>query len=335
MTQTFHRNKIVSLLANVHVAVVVPCYKVERSIEAVVAGMPEYIRSIILVDDASPGETPQILDYLAKEQPGRVFVVHLPQNQGVGGATLAGWEQAVRMNAEIVVKMDGDGQMDPEYLPDLLEPLLFGKADYSKGNRFHTSDVLGKMPLVRLIGNAGLSFLNRLASGYWKTLDPTNGYFAIRAELIPRLAKKRISPRYFFESSLLIELGILRAVVRDVPMRTIYGEEQSHLSVKKALLEFPPKLFAGFLRRVFYNKFLFDTSPDFLLGCVGLLLLLGGITWGVIKYIQFAALGIPATAGTVMFSALPSILGFQMCLTALQMDFLSVPSVPLTHPIER
>jgi len=335
MTQTFHRNKIVSLLANVHVAVVVPCYKVERSIEAVVAGMPEYIRSIILVDDASPGETPQILDYLAKEQPGRVFVVHLPQNQGVGGATLAGWEQAVRMNAEIVVKMDGDGQMDPEYLPDLLEPLLFGKADYSKGNRFHTSDVLGKMPLVRLIGNAGLSFLNRLASGYWKTLDPTNGYFAIRAELIPRLQKKRISRRYFFESSLLLELGIRRAVVYDVPMQTIYGEEQSHLSARKSFFEFPPKLFAGFLRRLLYTKFLFDTSPDFLLGCTGFLLLLFGVIWGVVKYIQFTILGIPATAGTVMIAALPSILGFQMCLTAVQMDFQSVPTIPLTKPIVR
>ena len=332
--KNLHRQNIIALLHDVHIAVVVPCYKVEQSIEAVVAGIPEYIRSIILVNDASPGETPRILDQLAKDQPGRVYVVHLPQNQGVGGATLSGWDQAVQLDAQIVVKMDGDGQMDPEYLPDLLEPLLYGRADYSKGNRFASSEVFKKMPKVRLIGNAGLSFLNRLASGYWKTLDPTNGYFAVRAELIPRLARKRISRRYFFESSLLIELGILRAVVRDVPMRTIYGEEQSHLSVRKTLLEFPPKLFAGFLRRVLYNKFLFDTSPDFLLAGIGLPLLLFGVAWGVIKYIQFAALGIPATAGTVMIAALPSILGFQMCLTALQIDFLSVPSVPLTYPIK-
>ena len=189
------------------------------------------------------------------------------------------------------------------------------------------------MPKVRLIGNAGLSFLNRLASGYWKTLDPTNGYFAIRAEVITLLSQKRLAPRYFFESSLLIELGIRRAVVRDVSMRTIYGDEQSHLSARKALFAFPPKLLAGFMRRMFYNKFLFDTSPDFLLGCTGLPLLLFGIVWGVIKYIQYAMLGESATAGTVMIAALPSILGFQMCLTALQMDFLSVPSVPLTRPI--
>jgi len=330
-----HREKIISLLADVHVAVVVPCYKVERSIEEVVAGIPEYIKTIILVDDASPGETPLILDRLARDNPERVVAVHLPHNQGVGGATLAGMEKAVELGAEIIVKMDGDGQMDPEYLPDLLEPLLYGEADYSKGNRFSSSEVLKKMPVVRLIGNAGLSFLNRLASGYWKTLDPTNGYFAIKAELIPRLATKRIDRRYFFESSLLIELGILRAVVYDVPMRTIYGDEQSHLSVKKALFEFPPKLIVGFFRRIFYNKFLFNTSPDLLLGSVGLPLLLFGITWGVIKYIQFATLGIAATAGTVMISALPSILGFQMCLTAIQMDFSSVPTAPLTRPIIR
>jgi glycosyltransferase involved in cell wall biosynthesis len=319
----------------VHVAVVVPCYKVERSIKTVVEGIPQYIKSIILVDDASPGETPQILDQLATENPGRFFVVHLPQNQGVGGATMAGWDQAVQLDAEIIVKMDGDGQMDPEYLPDLLEPLLYGRADYSKGDRFATPEILKKMPKVRLLGNAGLSFLNRLASGYWKTLDPTNGYFAIRAELIPRLTQQRISKRYFFESSLLIELGLLRAVVRDVPMRTIYGDEKSHLSIGKTLFEFPPKLFVGFLRRILYNKCLFDTTPDFLLGSVGLPLLLFGLSWGIIKYIQFTTLGIPATAGTVMFAALPSILGFQMCLTAIQMDFQSVPSIPLTHPIIR
>jgi len=333
MVRILRRKKIVSLLRNVHVAVVIPCYKVERSIEAVVAGIPEYVRSIILVNDSSPGETPQVLDKLAQEQPGRVFAVHLPQNQGVGGATLAGWDRAVQLDAEVVVKMDGDGQMDPEYLPDLLEPLLFGKADYSKGNRFYTSEVIRKMPMVRLIGNAGLSFLNRLASGYWKTLDPTNGYFAIRAELFSRLQRRRISRRYFFESSLLLELGIIRAVVYDVPMRTIYGDEQSHLSARKSLFEFPPKLFVGFLRRLLYTKFLFETSPDFFLGSTGFLLLLFGIVWGVIKYIQFSMLGVPATAGTVMIAALPSILGFQMCLTAIQMDFQSVPSVPLTLPI--
>ena len=335
-----HRQKIISLLADVHVAVVVPCYRVEQSIEAVVAAIPWYIRSIILVDDACPGETTQILHKIALNQEetvimGRVYTVHLPLNEGVGGATLAGWKKAIELGAEIVVKMDGDGQMDPEYLPDLLEPLIFGKADYSKGNRFASAEVLKKMPKVRLIGNAGLSFLNRLASGYWKTLDPTNGYFAIRTELITQLSQKKIAPRYFFESSLLIELGIRRAVVFDVPMRTIYGAEQSHLSARKALFEFPPKLLAGFLRRVFYNKFLFDTTPDFLLGCIGGPLLLFGITWGMVKYIQFAMLGIPATAGTVMIAALPSILGFQMCLTAIQMDFLSVPSTPLTRPIVR
>ena len=333
--KNLHKQKIISFLANVHVAVVIPCYKVERSIEAVVAGIPEWVRSIILVDDASPGETPRILDQLEHAHSDRVFVIHCPKNQGVGGATLAGWEKATQLNAEIVVKMDGDGQMDPEYLPDLLEPLLYGRADYAKGNRFASPDVLTIMPKVRLIGNAGLSFLNRLASGYWKTLDPTNGYFAIRAELIPRLLTKHLSRRYFFESSLLIELGMMRAVIRDIPMRTIYGDEQSHLSVRSALVKFPPKLLTGFLRRLILTKFLYDTSPDFLLGGIGALLLFGGLTWGTVKYIQFAMLGIPATAGTVMFAALPSILGFQMCLTAIQIDFLSVPSSPLTHPIVR
>ena len=325
--------KIISHLTEIHVAVVVPCYKVDTSIESVVASIPSYIRSIILVDDASPGETPRIIDQLAHQNPGRVYAIHHEQNQGVGGATMTGYEMAKTLETDIIVKMDGDGQMDPDYLPLLLEPLIFGQADFAKGNRFASSDILWKMPKIRLLGNAGLSFLCRMASGYWKTLDPTNGYFAIRTEVVARFSPKSISKRYFFESSQLIQLGILRAVVRDVPMRTIYGDEKSNLSIFRVLVGFPPKLFVGLMRRLWYTKILNDTSPDILLGGIGLVLLVFGVVWGVVKYVQFTTLGIPATAGTVMIAALPCILGLQMCLSALQFDFMSVPSNPLTRPL--
>lgn len=323
---------MIQIFSDVNISVVIPCYKVDRFIESVLEGIPDYIDHVILVDDASPGETPEILDRLEKENE-RVHVLHHEFNLGVGGATVTGYKKALELDSDIVVKMDGDGQMDPDYLPTLLEPLIFGEADYTKGNRFAFAEVLQKMPKMRLVGNAGLSFLNRLASGYWKTLDPTNGYFAIRSEVLRLLNLDRISKRFFFESSQLIELGIIRAVVKDIPMRTIYGDEKSNVSLFKAAFEFPPKLTFGLFRRVLYTKILFNTSPDFLLGSTGMVLFLFGAIWGIVKYVQFAALNIPATAGTVMIAALPGILGVQLLLTSIQYDLMSVPESPLCRPL--
>jgi glycosyltransferase involved in cell wall biosynthesis len=266
--------------------------------------------------------------------PDRIIALHHEVNQGVGGATMTGMKYAVQLGADIIVKMDGDGQMDPEYLPDLMEPLLQGKADFTKGSRFTSAEVLQKMPLIRLIGNAGLSFLNRIASGYWNILDPTNGYFAIRAEIVEQLPEHRIHKRYFYESSQLIELGILRAVIQDVPMRTIYGDEVSNLSVRKTLLEFPPKLFIGFCRRIWMTKILLTTSPDIILGIFGTLLMLFGIIFGSYKWIFGSIIeGQIATAGAVMFAGLPCIMGLQMILSALLIDVQSVPQTPISRPI--
>ena len=318
---------------NVKIAVVIPCFKVDNHIWEVVQGIPSYVQMIVLVDDCSPGETPVLVDQIAREHGQRVAALHHSVNQGVGGATMTGMQYAYDHQADIVVKMDGDGQMDPEYLPDLLLPILRGQADFTKGNRFASSDVLQKMPTVRLIGNSGLSFLNRLASGYWNILDPTNGYFAMRSELVLRFSQKRLDKRYFYESSQLIELGICRAVVRDVPMRTIYGDEVSGLSARKALVEFPPKLLFGFCRRVWITKILLTTTPEFILVFFGFLLFAFGAIWGSYHWIQSMIVGQAATAGTVMFAALPCMIGLQMILFALLFDIQSVPVTPLCHPL--
>ena len=180
------------------IAVVVPCYKVEDQIGEVVQTMPDFVRFIILVDDASPGKTPELIDRLAAEQPQRVLAVHLAQNRGVGGAVLAGFRRAMETQADIVVKMDGDGQMDPDALPALVEPLVLGKADYTKGNRLRSALSLAGMPLIRRLGNATLSFLIKISSGYWNVIDPANGYLAIRREVLDYLPFEMIHPRYFF-----------------------------------------------------------------------------------------------------------------------------------------
>jgi len=319
---------------DIKIAIVIPCFKVENHIRDVVRGIPSYVTMVVLVNDCSPDDTPALIDQIAREYDQRVVALHHAVNQGVGGATMTGMRYAYDNHADIVVKMDGDGQMDPEYLPDLLLPIIRGQADFTKGNRFASSDVLKKMPVIRLIGNSGLSFLNRLASGYWNILDPTNGYFAMRSELVVKFSENALDKRFFYESSQLIELGICRAVVQDIPMRTIYGEEVSSLSARKALVEFPPKLLFGLCRRIWITKILLATTPEFILGFLGFLLLAFGAIWGSYHWIHSMVAGQTASAGTVMFAALPCMLGLQMLLFALLFDIQSVPATPLCHPLD-
>src|SRR6267154_2411864 len=143
------------------IAVVVPCYNVQQYLAPFVQTVPDYIHDVILVDDGSLDDTGKIIDQLADE---RTIAIHLPRNCGVGGAVLAGFAKASALGSDVIVKMDGDGQMDPGYLPLLIEPLLIGKADYTKGNRFRSALSLAEMPMTRRIGNATLSFLTKLAS---------------------------------------------------------------------------------------------------------------------------------------------------------------------------
>ncbi len=327
-----HAEKLIRRMvrAGLHIAVVVPCYKVEDHIAEVVRTIPDFVNDIILVDDASPGKTPELLDWLGAQQPERVHVLHLPVNLGVGGAVLAGFKQALALKADIVVKMDGDGQMDPAYLPSLVEPLILGKADYTKGNRFRSALSLAEMPMARRLGNATLSFFIKISSGYWNVIDPANGYLAIRREVLELLPFELVHPRYFFESSMLIALRVIRAAVGDVPMDARYRGEKSNMRVSRILIEFPWQLWVGFLRRVWLTKILYSLTIEALLGISGFLLVLAGLVWGVAKVVQYGTLqgsGIPSS--TILIAALPIFLGFQMLMNALLLDIQSMPSAPL------
>jgi glycosyltransferase involved in cell wall biosynthesis len=317
--------------AGLQIMAVVPCYNVEAHIAEVVRTMPDYVHAVILVDDSSQDQTGALVDRLANQ---RVHPLHLPCNQGVGSAVLAGFARAAELGADIIVKMDGDGQMDPYHLPMLVEPLVKGKADYAKGNRFWSRSALAQMPIARQIGNAVLSFLTKLASGYWNIFDPTNGYTAIRREVLEFLPVESIHRRYFFESSMLIALGTLAAVVCDVPMPARYGSEESHLRIGNVLFEFPWELARGFVRRVWLRKFLYSLTMEAILGGLGLLLMLAGTIFGVIELVHYNFIrGILAPSGTVMTAALPVLLGFQMIMNALLLDIQSVPTIPLCEEV--
>jgi len=310
--------------------VVVPAYRVEEQIAEVIRTLPGFVRTIVVVDDASPDATSA---RVAALNDARVRLVRHERNSGVGAAMAGGFRAALEAGADVVVKMDGDGQMDPGQLPALLEPVLRGACDVAKGNRYQRIASLEGMPVVRRLGNAALTFLVKLASGHWHMFDPTNGYFAARADLLRRLDLARLPRRYFFECGFWIELGLLRAKVQDVPIPARYRGEPSSLSIVSVLAEFPLRLLWGFLRRLGRQYFLYDFNAVSVFLLAGLPSALFGLIFGVREWIRSAETGVPATTGTVMLAALPVILGFQLLLQALVVDVQSAPAEPVCPPL--
>ncbi len=310
-------------LKDTSIAAVIPAYRVADQIERVISNMPAYIKFIIVVDDCSPDNSvarinPQLSD--------RVRLLRHRENQGVGGAMLTGYAAALRFGADIVVKMDGDDQMDPRQLPYLLAPILQGEADYTKGNRFIHSQALDSMPRIRCWGNLGLTFLTKMASGYWNIFDPTNGYTAIHSRTLSLINPESIAKRYFFEISLLLDLRRLNAVVQDVAMPARYGGEKSSLSLGRVLAHFPCRLAAGLFHRLGRQYFLYNFTAGSILLLLGMPLLLFGIIWGGLHWYWSALSHVPTPTGTILLSVLPIILGVQFLLQALALDIASVPT---------
>ena len=314
------------------VAAVIPCYRVERDIHSVLQAVPAYIKHIIVVDDASPDSTADLVSASARED-NRILLLRHPSNRGVGGAMITGYLKALELGAQIVVKIDGDGQMDVDHLPKLLMPLIEGKADYTKGNRFRDFKSLQQMPFIRRVGNMGLAFLAKAATGYWHLFDPTNGFNAIRSEVLAQLPLDKIDRTYYFETSILANLYLIGAVVKDVPMPARYKGEVSSLLIHRILFEFPPRLFFTFLQRLLLKNFIYDFSMGSVYLLTGLPLLLFGLIFGIYKWIQYANIGIPAPTGTVMLPTLSVLLGIQLLLSAIEIDLRSVPTEPLSNSL--
>lgn len=308
------------------IAVVVPCYREVDRVKDVLDRMGEEVRHVIVVDDACPEGTGAWVRENCRDS--RVQVVTHDQNQGVGGATMTGYRKALDLGAEVIVKVDGDGQMDPASIPSLVAPIVRGEADYAKGNRFHDLEGVGAMPAVRVAGNVMLSFACKMSSGYWNIFDPTNGFTAIHAGLARRLPFDKISQGYFFESDMLFRLYLLRAVVVDVPMRASYGKEQSSLKVGKVMLPFAARHCLNTVKRVFYSYFLRDFNIASIELVAGMILLLCGSVFGALEWRESVLSGTPATAGTVILAALPIILGSQMLIAFLDFDTRNMPGRP-------
>jgi dolichol-phosphate mannosyltransferase len=311
------------------IAVVIPCYRVRDTILGVIERIPKTVEAIICVDDSCPEHAGDFVEAECRDP--RVVVIRNPKNLGVGGAMIAGYQAALGRGMDIVVKIDGDGQMDPAILPDFVDPLISGLADYTKGNRFFWPRSIYGMPVLRLIGNAGLSFLTKASSGYWRIMDPTNGYTAIHSVALRALPLDRVANRYFFESDMLFRLYNARAVVLDIPMDSRYANEKSSLSIYRVLLPFLLMNLRNLGKRFIYSYFVRDFNMASVMTIIGLPLLIFGVIFGTIGWIDSSRLGTTASAGTVMVAALPIIVGLQLLLSALSFDLNNQPQIALQN----
>lgn len=316
-----------------NIAVVIPCYKVRNHILQVLSMIGPEVSRIYVIDDFCPDGSGSFVEAQCRDE--RVTVIRNTENQGVGGAVMTGYKAAINDGMDIFVKIDGDGQMDPSLILDFVAPIMAGEADYTKGNRFFDLENIREMPRMRVFGNAVLSLMCKLSSGYWNLFDPTNGYTAIHADVARHLPYSKISRRYFFETDMLFRLNTLRAVVIDVPMEAKYGDEVSNLKITKIVGEFFSKHVRNFSKRIFYNYYLRDMSLASIELPLGIALLGFGLVYGGYHWMVSAMAGVPTPAGTVMISALPILIGIEFLLGFVGYDVASVPARPVHKNIRK
>lgn len=315
------------------IGVVIPSYKVTDHILNVISRIGPEVEKIYIIDDCCPDHSGQFVAQNCHDP--RVTVLYHTQNKGVGGAVITGYQAAISDGIETIVKIDGDGQMDPALILEFVAPIFSGHADYTKGNRFFNLEGLENMPKTRIFGNAVLSLLTKISSGYWSLFDPTNGYTAIHRDVASILPLHKISCRYFFETDMLFRLNILKATVMDIPMTAVYGDEVSNLKIRKIIPEFLRKHFENFIKRLFYNYYLRDMSIASFQLPLGILLLIIGGSVGITHWLHSVQAGIYASAGTVMLAGLPILLGTQFILSFLSYDIISEPGKNHGLPLHR
>lgn len=314
----------------VHIAVVIPTHKAHQTVLGVIERIGPEVASIYVVDDCCPAGSGDVVQANCRDP--RVCVIRHDVNQGVGGAVMTGYNCALTRGADIIVKIDSDGQMDPALIPFFVRPILQGHADYTKGNRFFDLASLEGMPLIRKFGNAMLSLMTKFSTGYWNLFDPTNGYTAIHARVAELLPEQRINKRYLFESDVMYYLSVFRAVIQDIPMRGHYGTEISGIKITSIVGPFLWMHAAKFLRRVLAQYFVRDFSFASICLALGVPLTVFGFVQGVVTWSHALATNEATPLGTVMLIVLTLVLGVQFLLTFFAADIAAVPRLAI-HPL--
>ena len=314
------------------VGVVVPCYRVRSKILDVLSAIGPEVERIYVVDDGCPEQTGHWVEQCVTDR--RVCVIFHTANKGVGAAVVSGMRSALNESMDVIVKLDGDGQMAPAMIGKLIRPIVEARADYTKGNRFFDIESVRPMPIGRLIGNAVLTFLAKTSTGYWNIADPTNGFVAVDARIIRVLPLHKLAARYFFESDLLFRLNTLQAVVVDVPMTAVYGNETSNLKIHRVGLEFLFGHCSRFVKRIFYNYYLRNFNVASVELALGVLLLTFGVVFGATTWLESLTTMRTASTGTVMLASLPLIVGMQLLLGFVNYDVSRTPTTCVGPQLE-
>ncbi|MHA1124554.1 MAG: glycosyltransferase family 2 protein [Candidatus Heimdallarchaeota archaeon] len=259
--------------------VIVPAYNEELLIRNTLSGIPEYVDKIYVTDDCSIDDTAKIVKEIAATD-SRVFLIQHKENQGVGGAIISGFKKAIEDDMELVSIMAGDDQMRPKHLPDLLDPIIAGKTEFTKGNRLKKGYWKG-MSGFRLFGNKILTLLNKIVSGYWGVSDPQNGYIGISVDFLRRMDLDSMYKGYAFENDFMIKANIVNVRIKNVDIPAYYGEEQSKIKYGRFIVRTSWHLFKSYFWRFwskYFKKFHFMSS----LIILGLGALIGGLIWGII-----------------------------------------------------
>jgi glycosyltransferase involved in cell wall biosynthesis len=302
------------------VAVVVPAFKEESQIEMVIDTMPSYVDEIIIVDDASPDNTVAIVQEKMKTV-SRVSLVARPRNGGVGAAIESGYQAFLKGSHDVAVVMAGDGQMSPEDLPRILDPVVDDEADYSKANRLTLDYSWDDIPRIRLFGNMVLSLLTRLATGYWTIGDAQTGYTAANRRLVKAFVKRGMYPRYGVPNDLLVTCALVSAVVVDVPTAPVYNVgEQSKLRPRKVMLPILGILIRGFFKRMVIRYLILEANPVPLAYFAGFISFVLGLFWSVAVSID--AFGSTAQATEVTAASILFVGGSILLVLAVVLDVL-------------
>jgi len=305
------------VLEGKRVVVVVPAHDEEALVGETIHGIPQFVDRIYVVDDGSSDATAERARGVGDS---RVEVLAHERNCGVGAATVTGYRRALQDGSDVIAVMNGDNQMDPADLEELVRPVALGQLDYAKANRLFTGQAWKLIPRTRYLGNAVLSMLTKIASGYWHVADSQSGYTAISRPMLAQLDLDRVYTRYGFPNDMLVHLNVWNARVRDVPSRPVYGVgERSGMRYRHVVPRISWLLLRGFCRRLWEKYVIRDFHPLVFFYLFGLLATSAGVILGAVV-VGYRIAGYPVTVGTVVLIALLVLSGSQFTLFAMWFD---------------
>lgn len=286
------------------IAVVMPAHNEERLIEDAIAGVPAFVARVYAVNDCSTDQTQEIIERVAADNMSVIPMQH-EVNRGVGAAIVTGYKSALKDEMDIVAVMAGDDQMDPAFLPDLLDPIVDGRCDYTMGNRLIYPDYRSGMSTWRFMGNSVLTMLTKIASGYWQMMDPQNGYTAISRRSLEQIDLEDVYPRYGYCNDLLVKLNVNGFRVINVPHPARYGRERSGIRYSTYITKVSGLLLRDFLWRLKMKYLILGFHPLIFFYITGVILtvisLLGGIFALYNKFVADQPLFVPLGLSLIIF----------------------------------